>query len=385
MAAVPVERRGPLSDHALLQRYLTTPQTAGDAFYQAAVEAYLGLYAGVAGVVLDPLEGFRLPGALGVVGAAAGLVKGLGGLAARPVVGLVDGGSKALAGAGLLFLGRRGVQGRLVRRARPPGAAADAPLSRALRARADGGGAREAALRAALVASWQAAIGLLVPPLRGEAVVDVLAARHNRVVVLTAAHVVYLRAEPAAPPRNGGGGGGSGRAAASAASATAAAAASSSTQAAGGSADAQAAAASAGAGAGAGAMSYQLRWVLPCASVVHVRGSEASLRVWLEYYREAPRVRLTLRLNHQLRCANAAVYGHIVRRISRHVGLHGGNGSGGNGSGGGADGASPAAALGAPAGWQAGGDAGAPAAPAFGSTALAGDLMLMSGTGGDPC
>lgn len=63
MAAVPVERHGPLSDHGLLQRYLTTPQTAGDAFYQAALELYLGFYAGVAGLVLDPLEGFRLPGA----------------------------------------------------------------------------------------------------------------------------------------------------------------------------------------------------------------------------------------------------------------------------------------------------------------------------------
>ena len=62
MAAVPVERQGPLSDHGLLQRYLHTPQTAGDAFYQAALEAYLGLYAGFAGLVLDPLEGFRLPG-----------------------------------------------------------------------------------------------------------------------------------------------------------------------------------------------------------------------------------------------------------------------------------------------------------------------------------
>ena len=58
-----MERQGPLSDHGLLQRYLTAPQTAGDAFYQALLEVYLGLYAGVAGLVLDPLEGFRLPGA----------------------------------------------------------------------------------------------------------------------------------------------------------------------------------------------------------------------------------------------------------------------------------------------------------------------------------
>ncbi|KIY91376.1 hypothetical protein MNEG_16588 [Monoraphidium neglectum] len=199
MAAVPVERSGPLSDHGLLQRYLMTPQTAGDAFYQAACEFYLGLYAGLAGLVLDPIEGFRLPGALGVVGALAGLIKGLGGLAARPVVGLVDGSSKGLQGIGLLFLGKRGIQGKLVRRVRPPGAAADDPLSRALRARADGAGGREAAARAALVASWAAAIGLLAPALAGEGVVDVLAARHNRVVVLTSAHVVYLKAEPARP------------------------------------------------------------------------------------------------------------------------------------------------------------------------------------------
>lgn len=29
---------------------------------QAVCELYLGLYAGLAGVVLDPMEGFRLPG-----------------------------------------------------------------------------------------------------------------------------------------------------------------------------------------------------------------------------------------------------------------------------------------------------------------------------------
>jgi hypothetical protein len=90
-----------------------------------------------------------------VLGAVAGLVKGVGGLAARPVVGLVDGSSKGLQGIGLLFLGKRGVQGKLVRRVRPPGAAAEDPLSRALRARADGAGGREEALRAALIASWQ--------------------------------------------------------------------------------------------------------------------------------------------------------------------------------------------------------------------------------------
>jgi hypothetical protein len=325
---------------------------------QAGCEFYLGLYAGVAGLVLDPLEGFRLPGALGVVGVIAGMIKGLGGLAARPVVGLVDGSSKGLQGIGLLFLGKRGVQGKLVRRVRPPGAAAEDPLSRALRVRADGAGGREAAMRAALIASWQAAIGLLVPPLAGEAVVEVLAARHNRVVVLTAAHVVYLKAEPSrkAPPaaaaaaRRGGAGGGGG----------------------GG---------EAGGSGAAGSMSYQLRWVLPCASVVHVRGSEESLRVWLEYYREIPRVRLTLRLNHQLRCANPTVYGSIVRRISRHVGLRFGAASGAAAAGGGSEDAAPLL-LGAPPGWGPQQEAATGAARLEGGDGGVADLMIMGGGGG---
>jgi hypothetical protein len=186
--------------------------------------------------------------------------------------------------------------------------------------------------------------------------VDVLAARHNRVVVLTAAHVVYLKAEPARGKPGGGAAG---------AEADGAGAAGGAQQGQGG-----------GEG-GRGAMSYQLRWALACARVVHVRGSEGSLRVWLEYYKEVPRVRLTLRLNHQLRCANQTVYQNIVRRISRHVGLR----AGGAAAAGGGEGCTPA--LGAPPGWQSagngegGGEAGGGEGGADGGCR---DLLIMAGS-----
>jgi hypothetical protein len=94
----------------------------------------------------------------------------------------------------------------------------------------------DAALHAALVASWQARLPALASELAGDTVVDVLATRSCRLLLLTRKHVLYLRAQ--LPTR----------------------------------------------GQHAGSCSYSLRWLLPCERVDHVRGAEESLRIILEYH-----------------------------------------------------------------------------------------------------
>jgi hypothetical protein len=233
----------------LLQRYVRMPATAGEAFYQAAAELYLGTCAGVAGLFLDPAAGLRLQGALGIAGFALGIMKGAGGLMVRPVVGTLDAGSKCLRGFGLLCLGRRGIQGKLVRRVRPPGALEPSPAAVAAAAAAAGGDRREGGLggipaspskgptlHAALVATWQSRMPVLSPQLAGDTVMEVLATRSGRLLVLTSRHVCYLRAS--LPTR----------------------------------------------GSNAGSCSYSMRWCLACERVDHVRGAEESLRIILEFH-----------------------------------------------------------------------------------------------------
>ncbi|WIA12624.1 hypothetical protein OEZ85_006281 [Tetradesmus obliquus] len=259
LALVPVERHGTLSDHSALQRYVRMPDTAGEAFYQALAELYLGTAAGVAGLLLDPAAGMRLQGALGVAGVLVGLLKGTGGLMVRPVMGVMDASSKILKGVGLLCLGRRGIQGKLVRRVRAPGAlegpgagAGGGAGALAVFGRQMGAAGRptaglwvdDAALHAALVASWQARLPALASELAGDTVMDVLATRSCRLLLLTRQHVLYLRAQ--LPTR----------------------------------------------GQNAGSCSYSLRWLLPCGRVDHVRGAEESLRIILEYHSQ---LRLALR------------------------------------------------------------------------------------------
>jgi hypothetical protein len=94
----------------------------------------------------------------------------------------------------------------------------------------------DAALHAALVASWQARLPALANELVGDTVMDVLATRSCRLLLLTRKHVLYLRAQ--LPTR----------------------------------------------GQNAGSCSYSLRWLLPCERVDHVRGAEESLRIILEYH-----------------------------------------------------------------------------------------------------
>lgn len=167
----------------------------------------------------------------------------------RPVVGTLDAGSKCLRGFGLLCLGRRGIQGKLVRRVRPPGALEPSPAAVAAAAAAAGGERREGGLggipaspskgptlHAALVATWQSRMPVLSPQLAGDTVMEVLATRSGRLLVLTSRHVCYLRAS--LPTR----------------------------------------------GSNAGSCSYSMRWCLACERVDHVRGTEESLRIILEFH-----------------------------------------------------------------------------------------------------
>lgn len=334
-ALVPVQRHGTLSDHSALQRYVRMPATAGEAFYQAVVELYLGAAAGVLGLILDPMAGLRLPGALGAAGAVLGLVKGAAGLMVRPGMGVLDAISKCLKGVGLLFLGRRGIQGKLIRRIRPPGAA-EGPAGLAgsgLPGRpggqlvAPGRRLDDASSHDALVASWQARLPAMSSELEGDQVVSLMATRSCRLLVLTRQHVLYLRAT--APAR----------------------------------------------GHLAGGFSYTIRWLLPCSRVDHVRGEEERLKIVMEYHSQLRvpqisvwkqrraaaaaegggedkskkmmgktststatanmpavvigtlaaggqpdgRVLLRIPLQRSLRCASPELYQQVIRAISRHL------------------------------------------------------------------
>jgi hypothetical protein len=270
---LPLKRRGAMSDAAALQRFVRTPRTAGDAFAQAGLELYLGVCAAVMGLLLDPVAGARLPGAWALLGILGGLVKGVAGVGVRLGLGASDAGSKALRGAGLLFLGWRGIQGKVVRRVRPPGAAAGAldQVQGLGGSSLPGAGllSQQQEQQEQLRVEWQAYLHQLLPQLAEEEVWDVLATRSLRLVLLTSGHVAYLRAR-----RQGSG------------------------------------------------MAYSVRWVLACETVDHVRGAEDSLRVVLEYRKALAwrGLRVNVPLHHSLRCANPDVYQRVIKRVSRHLG-----------------------------------------------------------------
>lgn len=67
--------------------------------------------------------GARWPMPYAPLGVGVGAAKALLGLGLRPVSGTLEALSKSLQGAGLLCLGKRGIQGKLVRRVRAPGVA----------------------------------------------------------------------------------------------------------------------------------------------------------------------------------------------------------------------------------------------------------------------
>jgi hypothetical protein len=266
MSVVPTERSGKLSDNAVLSRYLLRPQTAPEAFGQAARTLVGSMVAAATGVLLDPAAGARLPGMLGLLAFFGGVVKGLAGLMARPAAGVFEAMSRVLTGFGLLFLGKQGIQGKLLRRVRAPGLAGQESIVQQPRPAA--GVVRQ---QAALLAAWQRHLRAVLPGIASDTVEEVLAARPDRVVLLTSHHVAYLRAQRAA-------------------------------------------------GGGAG-WDYRAKWTLERDLIVHVRGSEDSLQLSIEYQRpmRAGRFQVNLPLRKGMRCANRDAYHKVVASISRAV------------------------------------------------------------------
>jgi hypothetical protein len=219
---------------------------------------------------MDPLAGSRAPGAAGAAAIAIGIAKGLAGVALRPAAAMVESTSRALHGLGLVCLGTAGISGRMARRARAPEALLAGAFDGGSGGSGSGGGAPSGAQvhKAALLEAWQGAVGHLVPAARGDAVVDVLAARPDRVLLLTDHHVACLRAAHRG-----------------------------------------------------GATTYALKWVLRRDSVLHVHGADASWRILLHSHRPVAlgRVALSMPVRRSIRCATAEVFHALVQRLNRHV------------------------------------------------------------------
>jgi hypothetical protein len=131
--------------------------------------------------------------------------------------------------------------------------------------------------RAALLAAWQRALGALLPGIAGDALEEVLAARPDRVVLLTRGHVAYLAAHRAP---------------------------------------------------GAAGWSYSPRWALRRELIVHVRGVEEQLRLNIEYQRPVAAGRFSVRvpLRRSFRCASREAYTRLVVAVGRALGRASGGG-----------------------------------------------------------
>lgn len=83
------------------------------------------------------------------LGVTVGLLKATLGLAMRPAAGCIEATSKFMQGIGLLCLGKRGIQGKLVRRVQAPGVAITDVVQAARQSVA------HEAYQSALIAAWQ--------------------------------------------------------------------------------------------------------------------------------------------------------------------------------------------------------------------------------------
>eukprot|EP00798_Chlamydomonas_sp_ICE-L_P005982 gene5982-5274_t len=156
LVILPVQRLGRLSDAEASDRFVKRPQTGARLF-----------------------SGSLLP-----LGIMLGLTKGLLGLIVRPVSGIVDSSAKVLQGMGLFCLGKRGIQGKIVRRIYVP--------SEPLTASSDVDNQQAKLKRAQLIDAWQTSLAFIHEDLAGDVVVDVIASSRTRVVLQTNRHVAYL-------------------------------------------------------------------------------------------------------------------------------------------------------------------------------------------------
>ncbi|KAK9815754.1 hypothetical protein WJX72_009012 [[Myrmecia] bisecta] len=186
MAYLPPPRAGHFSDSGMLTRAVQRPPNAFDAFQRAASELGAGFIAGLAGVLLDPLQGWN---SSGLTGAAVGMGKGLLGLPVRPAIGVFEGCSKTAHGLGLVCLGREAISGSVQRRMRAPGAFAEDQQEGSQ----DSSKQQMQANRQSVIAAWQQALPGAFPKMQDDVVMDVLSTRIGRVLILTDQHLALLR------------------------------------------------------------------------------------------------------------------------------------------------------------------------------------------------
>ncbi|GLI64033.1 hypothetical protein VaNZ11_007171 [Volvox africanus] len=270
-----------LSDSEMARRFGIKPQTAVDALYLGQRDAVLGLMSAAFGVIHDTAAGARWKGGLVMLGVPMGLIKASVGLGVRPAAGAVEATSKVLQGVGLACLGKRGIQGKLVRRVQAPGLAIT-DVVQAARA-----SAAQAAIQGALIAAWQAALPAISSSLTDDEVLDVVAARSSRVVLLTNKHLAYLYARRQSVPAPG---------------------SSSST--------------SLDAKPDAFSVTYRVKWIIRNDHIDNIRGLDRGYAVSVEYHKPVKLGRLSLKLplHRGMRTATAEGHKDLIFRLNRHIG-----------------------------------------------------------------
>ncbi|EFJ52490.1 hypothetical protein VOLCADRAFT_102987 [Volvox carteri f. nagariensis] len=270
-----------LCDSETARRFGMKPQTAIDALYLGQRDVVLGLMSAAFGFVHDTAAGGRWKGGLVVLGVPAGILKASLGLGVRPAAGAVEATSKLLQGIGLACLGKRGIQGKLVRRVQAPGLAIT-DVVQAARA-----SVAQAAIQAALIAAWQAALPAISSSLADDDVLDVVAARATRVVLLTNRHLAYLYARRV----------------------TATASTSSSV-------------ASGNTTSGAFSVTYRVKWIIRNDHIDNIRGVDRNYAVSVEYHKPVKLGRLSLKLplHRGMRTTTAEGHKDLIFRLNRHIG-----------------------------------------------------------------
>eukprot|EP01026_Neomeris_dumetosa_P035848 TRINITY_DN28819_c0_g1_i5.p1 TRINITY_DN28819_c0_g1~~TRINITY_DN28819_c0_g1_i5.p1 ORF type:complete len:311 (-),score=55.32 TRINITY_DN28819_c0_g1_i5:286-1089(-) len=145
-------------------------------------ELLMGLAAACAGILLDPVRGGQAGQFQGLF---IGTVKAIVGVPLRPAGGLAEFLTKVLIGTGLVFLGRQGIQGKILRRVRPPGTL-DEQFEEV---------PEEVQNRRHIVEAWQEALPMLCPKASRELVVDVIQTKPSKVLLFTTNTLCYLQAK----------------------------------------------------------------------------------------------------------------------------------------------------------------------------------------------
>ncbi|GIL71927.1 hypothetical protein Vretifemale_2372 [Volvox reticuliferus] len=270
-----------LSDSEMARRFGIKPQTVVDALYLGQRDVVLGLMSAAFGIMHDTAAGARWKGDFALLGVPMGLIKASVGLGVRPAAGAIEATSKVLQGVGLACLGKRGIQGKLVRRVQAPGLAIT-DVVQAARA-----SAAQAAMQGALIAAWQAALPAISSPLADDEVLDVVAARSSRVVLLTNKHLAYLYARRHSVPAPG--------------------SSSPTFQ---------------NATPGAFSVTYRVKWMIRNDHIDNIRGLDRGYAVSVEYHKPVKLGRLSLKLplHRGMRTATAEGHKDLIFRLNRHIG-----------------------------------------------------------------